>query len=152
MSARDLTGSLTFGLVAALSSITDLRERRIPDELVGIGFITALLLTSSLGAALAGAAFGSTSFLVVRILCRGRMGLGDVKLAGYFAAVLGTRLWWLAVALACAAALAAMALRACLGRRPVDRSLPFAPFLSLGALAALLLSRLTPSFVAGVAP
>lgn len=152
MRGEPLLNSLTLGVVAALSSLWDLHRRRIPDQLIGAGLIVALLLSPSLGRALTGGALGFSSFLLVRLLCRGRLGLGDVKLAAYLATILGPRLWWLTVALASCAALLAMGVLACARSTDANRSLPFAPFLSVAALASLLIARLAPSFVTGVSP
>lgn len=148
MCDRSYLSAASFAVVIAVCSVEDLRHRRIPDRLLGAGFIVSFLLSPSLGESVTGGAVGISLFFAVRLLCRGRLGFGDVKLAGYLAAVLGTRLWWITVALASTSALAVMLFRTCSGRAGPEASLPFAPFLSLASLASLVLQRTTPSLIA----
>ncbi len=85
-----------FAGVSALVFVIDLRSRVIPDVLVIPGFVgtTAARLIDDLGSGfdylLTGIAlivfFGSVWFF-----SGGKMGLGDVKLAGYIGSVLGFR-------------------------------------------------------------
>ena len=133
---------MTFAIVlavCALAVVFDLRERRIPNALTG-GAAVALLAS---GAArdserlIAGAL--AAAFLGLPALLRPEgMGLGDAKLAGVLGLALGSP-----VVIALLAALAAgtaygagLALARGMAAARVA-TVPFAPFLALGALVAV---------------
>jgi leader peptidase (prepilin peptidase)/N-methyltransferase len=130
-------------LVCAVAVPIDLERRIVPNRLTAAGALLALAIGTVLdpsgepGRLLAGA--GAGGFLLAAALVDpAGMGLGDVKLAGVMGLCLGG-----AVAVALVAALAAGALyglgvlvrrgpRACR-----TATLPFAPCLALGSLAAI---------------
>jgi leader peptidase (prepilin peptidase)/N-methyltransferase len=132
---------LAAALVPAVA--LDLRRRVIPDWVTGPAALAALgvALADGGGAAVAprvaaGALAGG--FLLAAALARpGAMGLGDVKLAAVLGLLLGPRVAaaLLVALLAGTAAGAALALRIGLARAR-RATIPFGPFLALGAVAA----------------
>lgn len=144
MNPKAALGAVVFGSVMAIVSLEDLRIRRIPDPALALGLIAEILFSSWLRETIAGAVAGFLPFLIVRVLCPGRLGLGDVKLAAYLGSVLGPRRWWLTAVAACSLALLVMLIRATAGRRTREASLPFAPFLTGSALMCGLLERVVP--------
>jgi leader peptidase (prepilin peptidase)/N-methyltransferase len=146
-------------VAGAVLTVTDARQRRLPDRLTLPSYpvalallgLAALLLPGGgrhfLGALLGlGIALGL--FLVQAVLYPDGLGWGDVKLAG----ILGLYLGWLGLTalvaglflgylLAGAAGLALIAA----GRASRKTQLPFGPFLLAGTLAAIALSGLVGS-------
>jgi leader peptidase (prepilin peptidase) / N-methyltransferase len=131
-------------LLALLLTVTvaDLRARLVPDRALAIATAIVLPLAAvSDPASLPErglAALAAGGFLLAAALIRpGAMGLGDVKLAAVLGLYLGRGV---VAALLVAFALGflfGLALIARHGWTARSRSIPFAPFLSLGALAAL---------------
>ena len=131
-------------LVALLGIVTvsDLRSRLIPDGALAVSLTVALavcLLSEPAGVPqrlLAGVAAGG--FLLIAALIRpDGMGLGDVKLAGVLGIYLGARVAEaMAVAFA-AGSVAGLVLLARHGWSARSRTIPFAPFLAIGALVAI---------------
>ena len=126
---------------AAVCALFDLRERRIPDAVVGpaaVVIAVARLFEPGLlleGLAAAAAAFAALT--LVRAASRGRLGTGDAKLAALIGLALGLRGALVAMLVASASGL--LAALALIAARRLDRRapIPFAPFLALGAAAAL---------------
>jgi prepilin signal peptidase PulO-like enzyme (type II secretory pathway) len=120
-------------------SIIDLRSRRIPDLLSIPCFVllllARLLLTPRiLPGCLAAAVFGVILFYCVRTVTKG-LGLGDVKFAAIIGLFCGFPRFLPAFLIADLVGIAVtLLLFLPTGVRP--RSLPFAPFLSAGALIA----------------
>ncbi len=153
-------GSLLLALAAALLlalALIDLEHGLVPDRLVLPGALVALLVSplwpllgverslgpieGALGSALGAVAAGAGAlllFLAVVVLSRGRMGWGDVKLAGFLGLLTGVPgvavALWLAIVAGGAAAMLLLGLR----RRGMKDAIPFAPFLAAGGVAALL--------------
>ncbi|MEU0870286.1 A24 family peptidase [Nocardia brasiliensis] len=128
-------------------SVSDLRHRRLPNELTGSGALAVLgyaLSTTQFTAALLGAGLLALPYLVIHLLAPAAFGAGDVKLAvplGAAAALGGGQAWILA-------ALGAPVLTAIVGlallvtrriRTPAIRPppLPHAPAMCLSTLTAL---------------
>jgi leader peptidase (prepilin peptidase)/N-methyltransferase len=140
MAAALLDASLV--LLAAVVTVADLRSRIVPDAAL-LGALAVALPACVLsdpgglpqrlttGAAAAG-------FLLAAALVRpDGMGLGDVKLAGVLGFYLGGAVVEaLLVAFATGSA-AGLALLARYGWSARGRTIPFAPFLALGALVAI---------------
>ena len=135
--------ALEVSLVALLGAVTlsDLRTRLIPDGALLLGLAAALLVLGFSdpgvlpGRLMAGAAAAGCLAAAWLIRPEG-MGLGDAKLAGVLGVYLGGAVVWaLAVAFA-AGSLAGLGLVARYGWAARRRSIPFAPFLALGALVA----------------
>ena len=112
----------------ALAVVYDLRERRIPNAVTGPAALLALAAGGADPVRLA-AGTGAFAFLGLAALLRpGGMGMGDAKLAGVVGLALGPAVA-VAILVACAAGTAyGLAARAA--------TLPFAPFLAVGALWA----------------
>jgi leader peptidase (prepilin peptidase)/N-methyltransferase len=125
--------------VAALLAISwvDLRERRVPNRIVlpAAAVVLALHTAGDPTPAWALAAAAAFAFLLVPALAYpAGLGMGDVKLMLLLGAMLGREtLLALIVGFAAAAVPALVLLLA--GRR--GTTLPLAPFLALGGLAAL---------------
>jgi leader peptidase (prepilin peptidase)/N-methyltransferase len=140
MAAPVLHASLV--LLAAAVSVADLRSRLVPD----VALLAALAVAVPLCALCEpsglpvrfSAAAGAGGLLLVAALIRPEgMGLGDAKLAAVLGFYLGTDVvaaLLLAFATGSAAGLL-LVLRH--GWQARSRTIPFAPFLSLGALAAI---------------
>ena len=148
-----LPAYLLFGVAAAIVTVTDLVERRIPNRVVGPAAGTLSLLGLAAGVSgdpwpLARAAVAMVAlagfYVLLSLAFPGGMGMGDAKWAGVVGLVLGY-LGWAAVADATllgfwAAALFVLARRLAaprLGRATV----PMAPFMVVGAIAAVLAPR-----------
>jgi leader peptidase (prepilin peptidase) / N-methyltransferase len=131
-------------LLALLLTVTvaDLRARLVPDRALAIA--TAIVLPLAAVADPASlperglAALGAGGFLLAAALIRpGAMGLGDVKLAAVLGLYLGRGVVAALLVAFALGSLFGLALIARHGWTARSRSIPFAPFLSLGALAAL---------------
>jgi leader peptidase (prepilin peptidase)/N-methyltransferase len=84
------------------------------------------------------AGLGAAAFLFAAALVRPEgMGLGDAKLAGVLGIYLGAAVLDALVVAFAAGSLAGLALLARHGWKARTRTIPFAPFLALGALAAI---------------
>ncbi len=136
-------------------SIIDIRVHRLPDALTGSGYagVLAFLTVAAadaghwarLGRAAAGGLVLALGCVLLAVLSRGRLGLGDCKAA----AVTGTLLSWFGWEALLAGTLAGFLLAAACGicliaaRRATLRSyLPFGPFLLGGAILVVLLVAL----------
>jgi len=135
---------LDASLVALLGvvTVTDLRTRLVPDAALAASLAIALpacLLSDAGGLPerlLAGA--GAAGFLLVAALIRpDGMGLGDVKLAGVLGVYLGARVIEAMVAAFAAGSIAGLVLLVRHGLSARGRTIPFAPFLAIGALIAI---------------
>jgi prepilin signal peptidase PulO-like enzyme (type II secretory pathway) len=133
---------LVFLAFALPISIIDVRSYRIPDALSLPCFIIILMYRAAgtgLAGALIAALFSAALFYGVRRGTKG-LGLGDVKYAaviGLFCGIPGIFSAFLF------AALSALIAALCLPRfrsGPSPRPIPFAPFLSAGAIFAYLIS------------
>ncbi|MDR1949212.1 MAG: prepilin peptidase [Spirochaetaceae bacterium] len=137
-----------FVLFAVPISIADIRSYRIPDILSLPCFFIILvirilaapgLLLNYGGAAL----FGGALFFCVRLGTRG-LGIGDIKFAALIGLFCGLPAVFLAFAVAALTGILGALVRRRLARRRLSAGdsktlLPFAPFLSLGAVTAYLL-------------
>ena len=136
----------------------DIREQRVPDRWVVVGFLLILsrrlLLPSGIGgitASCPGALFsaprgmwwlihavvGLLFILAVRFVSKGKIGVGDAKLSALIAFSLGIGGWILALLLASLAAIVFAAVRIARGVMSREDRIPFAPFLGAGAAAGL---------------
>jgi leader peptidase (prepilin peptidase)/N-methyltransferase len=93
-----LPGYLLAAVPGLLLAVIDLRCLRLPDRLVGalaaIGAVPpAMLRPERIGAALLAGGLVLAAYLLVALLPRGGLGLGDVKLAGVLALILGFAGW-----------------------------------------------------------
>jgi leader peptidase (prepilin peptidase) / N-methyltransferase len=140
MAAALLDASLL--ALLAVVTVSDLRTRLVPDEALAASLALAIPVLIATdpgglpGRALAGLAAGG--FLLGAALIRpGGMGLGDVKLSVVLGLYLGGRIVEALLIAFAAGSLAGLLLIARHGLGARTRTIPFAPFLAVGALAAL---------------
>jgi leader peptidase (prepilin peptidase)/N-methyltransferase len=135
---------LDASLIALLGvvAVSDLRTRLVPDSVLAasLGVALPVCLISEPGGVterlLAGLAAGG--FLLAAALIRpDGMGLGDVKLAGVLGFYLGGAVAEAMVVAFAAGSIAGLVLLARHGWSARSRTVPFAPFLAMGALVAL---------------
>jgi leader peptidase (prepilin peptidase)/N-methyltransferase len=132
--------------VACLAPIVyfDITEDRIPDVfLILAGLLLALIraLQHSLQVSqFIGAAAGFLLFLGIWAAARGRLGFGDVKLAGLTGFLVGGRGLVVAVFLAALGGILTILLRRLLLRTSLRERVAFAPFLIGGALASFFIT------------
>jgi leader peptidase (prepilin peptidase)/N-methyltransferase len=131
-------------LLALLLTVTvvDLRARLVPDRALVLATAIVVPLAVATDPGLlperALAALGAGGFLLAGALIRpGAMGLGDVKLAAVLGLYLGRGVVAALLVAFAAGSLLGLALIVRHGWEARTRAIPFAPFLSLGALAAL---------------
>jgi prepilin signal peptidase PulO-like enzyme (type II secretory pathway) len=139
-------GLLAVALLAAIAA-EDLRSMRAPNRLVYPGLVVCLLGALSLGPgaaveALLGGLAAFALFLVLAAVGRGAMGLGDVKVASLCGVFVGLQgvvplLFWTFLS-GVATAVVLLLLR----KKHCRDSVPFTPFLAVGALAASVISPL----------
>lgn len=133
-----------FVVVLAVLAVKDFEERRIPNLVVLPATVVVLAAVAVLRphhvleaavAAVAAAAF----LLLPTLVARGSVGMGDVKLALLLGAALGEGIA-IALVLGClAASLTGVVLIVRQGTAARKTAVPFAPFLALGAVAAIAL-------------
>lgn len=144
----------SFAAVGTVVSATDLAARRIPNRVVLPGLVAALVLLG-VASAISGAWWPLARAGIAMVVLAGfyvalglsfpsGMGMGDVKWAGVVGLVLGW-LGWPAVAtgtlLAFAAAALAVAILRAVSSRRSPLVVPMAPFMTVGALAAVVMVR-----------
>lgn len=119
--------------------VIDFEHRRVLNVMVAPAAVAALALsllpqTPSVESALLGGAVGLGLFVVVYLLSRGHLGMGDVKLAGVIGLMLGypvvVNALVVGILLGAAAALVLLATR----RATRKSTMAYAPYLALGAL------------------
>jgi leader peptidase (prepilin peptidase)/N-methyltransferase len=135
---------LDASLIALLGVVTvsDLRTRLVPDGalVASLAIAVPVCLLSDPGAMperlVAG--LGAAGFLLAAALIRlDGMGLGDVKLAGVLGVYLGAAVIEAMVVAFAAGSVAGLVLLARHGWEARRRTIPFAPFLAIGALVAI---------------
>jgi leader peptidase (prepilin peptidase) / N-methyltransferase len=96
------------------------------------------VIQPAIASAALGGGIGFALFLVIAIVSRGGMGWGDVKLVGLIGLATGFPLVFFAIVLgAVLGGLVAVAL-VIAKKRTFQQTLPFGPFLALGAMITLL--------------
>jgi prepilin signal peptidase PulO-like enzyme (type II secretory pathway) len=143
VTGRGAVAASLAGLLVVLSAI-DLERRVLPNAIVLPAIAVALPLQALLspGRLLEWtfAAFGAALVLLLPLLAgRAGVGMGDVKLAFLLGLVLGQDVLLAIVVASLAVLPAALALLARHGATAMRMGVPFGPFLSLGAVVALLL-------------
>jgi len=132
-------------LVAALliCTATDLLRYRVPNAVTYPGVLLALTAAlvmpdANLPSAVLAALIGGALFLLLSVLTRGGLGLGDVKLAVLIGAALGLPAAYQAMVLGVVAGgvvILVLFLAGVVGRR---QAVPYAPFLALAAVIVVL--------------
>ena len=135
---------LDASLIALLGVVTvsDLRTRLVPDGALAASLAIAVpvcLLADPAGMPeRLAAGLGAATFLLAAALIRPNgMGLGDVKLAGVLGVYLGAAVIEAMVVAFAAGSVAGVVLLVRHGWKARSRTIPFAPFLALGALVAI---------------
>jgi len=123
-------------LTLAVASVTDIRNRVIPNWLTALAGLAGLGLAAAGGRAVPALVAGllaAAPFLAANLIRPEGMGMGDVKLVAVIGIYLGQTVW-IAVALGLGMA-GLTGVMIALGRRqtPGQTALPLAPFLALGA-------------------
>jgi leader peptidase (prepilin peptidase)/N-methyltransferase len=137
----DLVVAVFFVVVLIVVSVIDVKHRIVPNRIVlpaaAIVLAARTLVHPSVVWLVAGA--GAAAFLLVAAIVRpGGMGMGDVKLALLLGVAVG-RTVPLAIIVALLAALVpSVALLVRHGARGRTMGIPFAPFLALGGVIALI--------------
>ncbi|MGH2732494.1 MAG: prepilin peptidase [Actinomycetota bacterium] len=146
----DLVAFLVFGAVLVILSAIDLKHHRLPNRILGPASILAVILLGM--AALIGGdlrpfatgGIGALAYgvpiLTLALIAPGDMGAGDVK----FGAYLGLHLGWLGLSQVLAGMLIgfvagglAAAVLLATRRKSGKDSIPFGPFMALGALVVV---------------
>ena len=129
----------TVMVIAGVAALIDVREGRIPDELVLLALVpsavTLVAGTVPPGDVALGIAVFAAPLFVIHVMSPRSMGFGDVKLAIPLGAALGA----VDPALGLVALCVGSAATAIVGLTSRRSTLPFAPGLVAGALAALAL-------------
>jgi leader peptidase (prepilin peptidase)/N-methyltransferase len=127
--------------------VIDLEHRLIlnkvvyPSSLVALAasiFLSQLEVVPGIASAAGGGAIGLGLFFLVAVIARGGMGLGDVKMAALIGLIVGFPLVFVALFLAVISGGAVAAALMMVKAKDRKQSIPFGPFLSLGAMATLL--------------
>lgn len=141
--------SAVAGSFFLLVALIDFRYHLVLNVMIYPAAVLVLLLQLTLPdgnvlRALAGGIFALVMFLISAWLRPGELGMGDVKLAGLIGLIFGfpLTLWALAVGIL-AGGLTAVAL-VLIPKWGLKSQIPYAPFLCLGALVALLYNPLPP--------
>lgn len=141
LTAQGLIGLLLASL-AVIVTVSDIRYMRIPNAVL-LAFLPPLLLLRLLepdGRSYAeyalGAIAGGGVLLLVALLSRGGMGMGDVKLLALIGLALGWKGALLTLLLGSFAGTAAGLVLLLRRRSKLRQPMPFGPFLMLGALIA----------------
>ena len=148
-------GLVSFLAVAALYScffiallVIDLERGILPNSLVYPGMVAALFLSPfflhqqdalhNIASAVIGGLVGFGLFLVIALVSRGGMGEGDIKMAGFVGLATGfpgvLAALFIAILLGGLVAVALLVFKL----RRTGQTVPFGPFLSAGAILALL--------------
>lgn len=150
-----ITGLVWAAVCAAALFVTDLHEHRLPNRWTGAlavgGLLTAAAVAALsgeasvlLGAALSGLGY-LAAMLVLHLLTRGGLGMGDVKLAGglgLYTGVLGPGATVAAAVLAILLGGLVAVVLVLLRRAVASTHLPFGPPMLVGAAAVLATSFL----------
>jgi prepilin signal peptidase PulO-like enzyme (type II secretory pathway) len=138
-----------FLLIAAPILVFDIRQYRIPDflSLGGLLVLSVLQLAfaqATLGEIAVECCVGYGSFWLIHRLARGGMGLGDAKFSALIAVAVGVLPWLVALLAASLAGLAFAGFRIFVLGRDRRARIPFAPFLTLGAMVSVAVERFLP--------
>lgn len=136
--------SVLFAFVLFFISLIDLKTQRIPDiltfSLYGLGTVSLFFHLPVYEKLLGGAVLLSFFFLLYLLKPQG-IGFGDVKLSGAIGLFLGWQLGLLALFLAFTSGGLVGAVLLLLKKKTLKDPIPFGPFLSAGAVVALLFGK-----------
>ena len=138
--AVDVGVAVFFVAVLAVVSVVDVKRRIVPNRIVlpaaAVVLAARTIVHPSVVWVAAGA--GAAAFLLVTALARpGGMGMGDVKLALLLGVAVGRTVPLALIVALVAAVVPSVVLLARHGRAGRTMGIPFAPFLALGGVVAL---------------
>ena len=138
-----LAADFVFMAMLAVVTVTDLRDRLIPNRvlLTAVALGVPLLAFGDPGALpgrLAAALAAGGAFLAIALARPGGFGLGDVKLIASLGLFLGPAVIGAVLVALLSGSLYGVALSVRHGRAAAKLTIPFAPFLTFGALLVLL--------------
>jgi prepilin signal peptidase PulO-like enzyme (type II secretory pathway) len=137
-----LAADLLFVAMLAVVTVTDLRERRIPDRVlggavaVGLPFL-AVADPGSMPGRLLAVLLAGGAFLALALVRPDGFGMGDVKLIAVIGLFLGDAVLGAVLVALLAGSLCGLALIVRHGPAAAKLTIPFGPFLALGALLTL---------------
>jgi prepilin signal peptidase PulO-like enzyme (type II secretory pathway) len=150
-----IDGGLFFLILLPLV-VSDIKFKKIPDIYIFVGLIVLtvrrIVFTSSPSLwFLVDAAIGFGFIFVFWYFSKRKIGLGDAKLSGLIALMLGIPAWILSLFLASVAGIVYGGVRMARGTMQRTDRIPFAPFLGAGALVgfthSLLFGRMSYGFL-----
>ena len=141
--SAELAVELPFAAMLIAVAAIDLQHRIVPNRIVGPAALygvaaSAVVRTSELPELLIAGAAAFTFLLLAALVYPAGMGMGDVKLAGVMGLYLGVSVVPALLAAFLAGSVVGVALIARHGGAARKRGIPFAPFLALGGIVALL--------------
>lgn len=128
-------------VIAVPVSIIDIREMRIPDRLVFSGVLSLAIMNflnpplDIFRMFLTGVT-GFLPFFLIRMITRGKIGLGDAKFSIFLILLLGIEGWLLMIFIASLTALIIAILLLIIFKTDKSTKIPFGPFLGFGALVS----------------
>jgi leader peptidase (prepilin peptidase)/N-methyltransferase len=138
-SAAAIVDALACGVLVAVT-VTDLERRIVPNRNIVPALVAALVVQTALDpsvewivASLAAGGF----YLIAALIYPAGIGMGDVKLAAFLGAWLGTSAIVALFAASLLALLPALVILAMRGKQGRKVGIPFAPFLAAGGVIAL---------------
>jgi leader peptidase (prepilin peptidase)/N-methyltransferase len=138
--AVDIVVAAFFVAVLVVISVVDVRRRIVPNRLVlpAAAIVLAARTLVHPSAVWIAAGAGAAAFLLVAAIVRpGGVGMGDVKLALLLGVAVGRSVPIALVVALVAATVPSIAILLRHGSRGRTMAIPFAPFLALGGLVAL---------------
>lgn len=121
----------------------DIKSYRIPDFLTIPGITSVIILRLAFGIDkvlyyLMACVCGYLFFALIRIITKGKLGLGDAKYSAFIGIVFGLIEWYIAVVIATFLSAGYICFLLIKKQPVIKRPVPFAPFLFSGAIALLL--------------
>lgn len=143
---RGMFSYLAVIILLIAASVIDFKEHRIPDKLIVVGTVIGLVfsLINSYKGLLNGLIGGiAVTLVLLLVFCitKGGLGLGDVKLFGCVGIYLGFEDTFSALLTASVLSGLFSFVLICINRDNKKREIPFAPFILVGTLAAIILSK-----------
>lgn len=137
--------TVAFLIFSIPACIVDIRQKRIPDRIVFSGLAVLFVIRffvfgDSAGSISLEMLTGSLIFVVIRLLTKGKLGMGDVKFAAFMAVFTGFPGWFIAVGSASVFGLFFAITGLISGRLNKSSKIPFAPFLTVGSIGAYYLN------------
>ena len=132
---------ITFLIFSIPASVVDIKNKRIPDWTVlsGITVLSALRFCcfgDSAGRLVLELLSGAVIFFGIRLLTKGKLGMGDVKFAALMGVFTGFPRWFAAAGFASILGLLFALIGILFGRIDKNTKIPFAPFLTVGSIGA----------------